>query len=463
MEQTQQTPHIIIHPSPGMGHLIPLAEFAKRLVLLHDFTVTLVIPIENNFPTESMKLFLIVLPEGIDYIFLPSVNFDDLPHDTRAEARICLLMNRSIPLLRHTFMNITSTNHVVALVVDLFGSEAFEVAREFKVPPYMFFPASAMSLSLLLHLQELDETYDCEFRDIPEPIKLPGCVPFKGIDVMDGAKDKTNVAYKMVLHISTLYSSAEGILINTFGSLENETLKALNQLGKPPIFPVGPLIQLKITSDDSECIKFLNEQPRGSVLFVSFGSGGTLSHSQLLELALGLELSGERFLWVIRSPGDATNATYFEQKIEDPFDFLPNGFLDRTKGLGLVVPSWAPQIQVLSHVSTGGFVTHCGWNSILESIMHGVPLIAWPLYAEQKMNAEMITAGLKIALRPKVDEKFIVDREEVARTVKCLMREEEGNRIRERINELKDAGFMMLNEDGSSTKALSEVANMWKK
>ena len=105
---------------------------------------------------------------------------------------------------------------------------------------------------------------------------------------------------------------------------------------------------------------------------------------------------------MVRSPNDrSSNALFFiAQSQDDPFGFLPDGYLNRIKGRGLLVPSWGPQIKLLSHDSTGGFLTHCGWNSVRP----GVPLIAWPLYAEQRMNAIMLNQGLKVALRPKANE-----------------------------------------------------------
>ncbi|XP_042505616.1 hydroquinone glucosyltransferase-like [Macadamia integrifolia] len=197
----------------------------------------------------------------------------------------------------------------------------------------------------------------------------------------------------------------------------------------------------------------------GSVLFVSFGSGGALSREQLNELASGLELSKQRFLWVVRSP----NATNFDtQSIEDPLVFLSEGFLERTKGRGLVIPLWAPQIQVLSHVSTGGFLTHCGWNSTLESMVHGVPLIAWPLHAEQKMSAVMQVEDLEEASRPKAAKNRIVGRAEIAKVVKCLIVGEEGRRIRKRKRKLKDVATKVLSEEWSSRKSFSEVPCKWK-
>ncbi|TKY66287.1 Hydroquinone glucosyltransferase [Spatholobus suberectus] len=107
-------------------------------------------------------------------------------------------------------------------------------------------------------------------------------------------------------------------------------------------------------------------------MILNFGSGGTLSQNQLKELALGFELSGQQFLWVVRAPSESPNSAHPSFENDDPLRFLPDGFIDRTKNQGLVVPSWAPQVQVLGHNATGGFLSHCGWNSILESIVHGV-------------------------------------------------------------------------------------------
>lgn len=143
------------------------------------------------------------------------------------------------------------------------------------------------------------------------------------------------------------------------------------------------------------------------------------------ELALGLE---KRFLWLVRRPNDnVSNATYFDgcgggdgqNENDSSFEFLPDGLKGQTRDRGLVVDSWAPQAQILSHYSTGGFLSHCGWNSVLESVLNGVPLIAWPLYAEQRMNAFMLNQDVKVALRPKADENGVVGREEIEREVKA--------------------------------------------
>ncbi|XP_009350467.2 hydroquinone glucosyltransferase-like [Pyrus x bretschneideri] len=467
--EKSQTPHIAILPSPGMGHLIPLAEFAKRLVHRHNFTVTFVVPCDGP-PTKAQKSVLDALPTAIDHVFLPPVCFDDIPQGSKIETIISLTVARSLASLRDALSSLASRTKLVGLVVDLFGTDAFDVAKEFNLFNYIFFPSTAMLLSLVLYAPELHETVSCEYRDLSDPVTIPGCIPIPGSELLEPVQDRGDEAYKWFIHHAKRYRLADGIMVNSFTELERGALKALQEKepGKPPVYPVGPLVKMEFSGvlDDqsSKCLKWLDEQPRSSVLYVSFGSGGTLSFDQINELALGLEMSKQRFLWVVRSPSDkAANATYFTAHSQnDPLKFLPEGFTDRTQGRGLVVPNWAPQAQILSHESTGGFLTHCGWNSSLESIVNGVPLVAWPLYAEQKMNAYLFTKDVRVALRPKPDEYGLVGREETAMVVQALMEGEEGKRLRSRMKDLKDAGATALSDDGASTKALSDVVTKLK-
>jgi hydroquinone glucosyltransferase len=465
--QMQEIPHVAILPTPGMGHLIPIVELAKRLASHHNFLVTLLIPTDGS-PIKPQKAVLEALPNSISSIFLPPVSLDDLPVDVAIETRISLTLTRSLPALRDSLKVLTESTRLVVLVVDLFGTDAFDVAKEFGVPSYLFYSTTAMDLSLVFYLPELDETYSCEYRDLPELVKLPGCVPIHGTDLEDPIQDRKSEAYKGMLQMAKKYPLAAGIMVNSFLDLEPGCFKALTEgkEGRPPVYPVGPLVQS--SSDhgvyDSECLRWLDKQPNNSVLFVSFGSGGTLSREQLHELASGLEMSGQRFLWIVRSPHEkAANANYFSvQSIKDPSPFLPEGFLERTEGVGLVVPSWAPQVQILKHASTGGFLTHCGWNSILESIVHGVPLIAWPLYAEQKMNSVLLADDLKVASRVKVNGNGLVGHKDIANHARVVIEGEEGKLLRSKMKEVKNAAERALSEDGSSTKSLAEVAQIWK-
>ncbi|PON70231.1 UDP-glucuronosyl/UDP-glucosyltransferase [Trema orientale] len=466
-----QTAHIAILPSPGISHLIPFAELAKRLALHHNFHVTCIIPTTTDDRSDATKALLDSLPAAVDSIYLPPVNFDDLPKDAKPSAKLSLTITRSLPSLHHVLNSLLSTdNRLVAFLADPFGFEALEVAKGLNISPYVFVPLNAMALSVFFHLPKLDETVSVRFmRHLPDPIKLPGCVPLHGKDLFDTIQDRESENYKWFLNISKRLSLAEGIIVNSFLDLESAALKALQQTeeasgssSKPPIYAVGPIVQtgLSTPKDGSECLSWLGKQPRCSVLYVSFGSGGTLSSDQLTELAFGLEMSGQRFLWVVRRPNNESAYLSEGQSQLEPRDFLPNGFLERNRDKGMVVPSWAPQTQVLSHGSTGGFLSHCGWSSTLEGVANGVPLIAWPLYAEQKVNAVMLVEGLNVALRPKVEENGVVPREEIAKVVKVLMDKgsEEGKRVRDNMKELKDAAAKALGKDGSSTRALSDLA-----
>ncbi|KAJ1413785.1 UDP-glycosyltransferase family, conserved site [Sesbania bispinosa] len=460
-------PMVVMIPSPGMGHLIPMIEFAKRIIQHHNLQVTFVIPTEGP-PSKAQITVLQALPKSISHIFLPPVSFSDLPPHSKIETLISLTVLRSLPSLRDTFRSFSATHTLAALLVDLFGTDAFDVAAEFNVSPYIFYPSTAMALSLFLYLPQLDQEVHCEYNELTEPVKIPGCVPVHGKDLLDPVQDRTNDAYKWVLHHTKRYREAEGIIENSFLELEQGAIKELQkeEPGKPPVYPVGPLVKMDggMNASDEQCLRWLDDQPHGSVLFVSFGSGGTLTSAQINELAFGLEMSEQRFLWVVRSPNDkVANASYFSADSQhDPFGFLPKGFVERTKGRGLVVSSWAPQPQVLAHGSTGGFLTHCGWNSILESVVNGVPLVAWPLYAEQKMNAVLLTQDIKVALRPKIGENGLMERQEIASVVKCLMEGEEGKKLRYQMKDLKEAAAKTLGENGSSRNHISHLALKWK-
>ncbi|XP_074567932.1 hydroquinone glucosyltransferase-like [Curcuma longa] len=460
-------PHVVLLATPGAGHLIPLAELAKLLVARHGFSVTIIS--FTVFASKAQDALLSSLAPPIASLVLPAVPFDDLPPDSPIETIMSVVVVRSLPTLRAELSRLQASFNVLALVADLFGTDSFAVARDLGLPPYLFFPSNLLALSLFIHLPELDASIACEYRDLPEPLRLPGCVPIPGPDLLHPIQDRSNEVYRWILHHGRQYRDAEGIIVNSFEAFEPDAAKVLKQSepGQIPLYLVGPLTQSRAAGaeEDAECLRWLDKQPVGSVLFVSFGSGGALTTAQMAELALGLEMSGQRFLWVVRSPSDGGNssANYFTtQSKADPFPFLPAGFLERTREVGLLIPSWAPQVAVLSHAATGGFLSHCGWNSTLESVKAGVPIIAWPLFAEQRQNAVMLAEGAKIALRLRAAEDGLVPREEVARVVKELMEGEEGKAARRRVSGLQEEALRGLEEGGAALEALDEVVNKWK-
>ncbi|XP_028795621.1 UDP-glycosyltransferase 72B1-like [Neltuma alba] len=340
--------------------------------------------------------------------------------------------------------------------------DALEVAKQFNLKTYTYCASSGPSLSFFLNFPKLDkdlEILSTNFRELQQPVKLPSFKLFfvslatlaisslQGKDLIDSIQDRTSESYKTILHIRKGLDLADGIILNSFMDLERKSKSA------------------GINETTSKCLKWLDNQPSKSVLYVSFGSGGTLSHDQLNKLALGLETNGHKFLWAVRAPNGYAYSAYLNEQKEDPFDYLPKGFLERIKDQGFVLPSWAPQIEMLRHQSTRAFLTHCGWNSTLECVFYGKPMIVWPLFAEQRMNAAMLSEELKIAVRPKENannDGIIVEKEEVSRIVKSVMEGDEGKEINRRIQVFKDVAAKALGKDGSFSRILASLTNQWK-
>ncbi|KOM58665.1 hypothetical protein LR48_Vigan11g169900 [Vigna angularis] len=438
------TTHIALVSVPAFSHQVSILEFAKRLLHLHadTFHVTCIIPTLSSSPSKH-SIFFDSLPHNIHCIFLPSVNFHDLNNNgVSVEVQTQLSASRAM-------------------------SSALEFGKELHILSYIYFPCSTMVLSVCFHSQNLDEEVSCEYKDHPGLIHLPGCIPISGRDLPDSMQDRGSLAYKLFLQRCQRYLNGhDGILVNSFMEFEEEATKAISQHGNggdyPPVYSVGPITQSGPSGSKSrcECLLWLDKQEPNSVLYVSFGSGGTLSQEQIDELALGLELSKQKFLWVnLRAPNDRASATYFSEGglvDDDPLHFLPKGFLERTKEQGLVMCGWAPQVEVLGHRSIGAFLSHCGWNSVLESVVHGVPMIAWPLFAEQRSNAALVSDGLKVALRPKMKNPSgingVVVKEEIVKLIKGVMEGLEGEEIRRKVKELKKLANCAMMGDGSSTR-----------
>ncbi|KAI4305540.1 hypothetical protein L6164_028903 [Bauhinia variegata] len=225
----------------------------------------------------------------------------------------------------------------------------------------------------------------------------------------------------------------------------------------PPVYPVGPLINHKINQNimksknpkqHGEIMKWLDEQPESSVVFLCFGSGGCFGVPQLKEIALGLERSGHRFLWSIRI---ATEDVFKQIENIEHKTILPEGFLDRTRRKGFIC-GWAPQVEILANKAVGGFVSHCGWNSILEGLWYGLPILTWPLYAEQQLNAFHLVKELGLAFELKLDSRIfndeIVKGDEIAKGVKSLM--EEDSEVRKKVRDTSLKSRKALITGGSS-------------
>ncbi|KAK2986325.1 hypothetical protein RJ640_001426, partial [Escallonia rubra] len=259
---------------------------------------------------------------------------------------------------------------------------------------------------------------------------------------------------RLVVNQFSNWEKADWRLFNTFDKLEGEVVNWM--ASQWPIKTIGPTIpsmyldkRLEDDRDydlslfkpgDDDCIRWLDTKETGSVVYVSFGSLANLGEDQLEELACGLKQSNRYFLWVVRASEESK---------------LPTNFSTEASENGLVV-NWCPQLKVLAHPAMGCFMTHCGWNSILEALSLGVPMLAVPQWTDQPTNAKYVVDIWQAGVRVKVDEKGMIRREEIETCIREVMEGERGNELKRNAVRWKEFAKEAVDEGGSSDKHIDE-------
>ncbi|KAJ7530598.1 hypothetical protein O6H91_14G009600 [Diphasiastrum complanatum] len=352
-----------------------------------------------------------------------------------------------------------------AILSDNFIFWARDVAIAFNLAHYVFFPFSASPLTVMLSLPLLISQGHVPLKSAAEPqlITLPSLPPLWNKDLptcLHEVDGKAELEWKLTCGFNLIKAST--ILINTSYEMEANAIEALQSKDgshqtKQKVLTVGPVLPRDFPNDHrlhsesenpghTECSRWLNSKNVGSVLYVSFGSIYSLGMEEITELALGLEASSYAFLWVLRQPRSASS----KNNNSLLSDLLPEGFQSRLKDRCFISSGWAPQLFILSHPSVGAFLTHCGWNSILESISFGVPLIACPKFAEQHLNCRLIVDQLKIGIELSKDHRGFPSREELETTTRLLMEGEGGRGVKKNVAALKDIIRKSVKKGGSS-------------
>uniref|UniRef100_A0A0D9W819 Glycosyltransferase n=1 Tax=Leersia perrieri TaxID=77586 RepID=A0A0D9W819_9ORYZ len=263
-------------------------------------------------------------------------------------------------------------------------------------------------------------------------------------------------------------STVAGVLTNTCRALEGEFIDVMAGRmaadGKK-IFAIGPLNPLLDANASKqgkqqprhECLDWLDKQPAASVVYVSFGTTSSLRAEQIEELASALRESKQRFIWVLR---DADRGDIFADsgEMNSRHEKLLHEFTERTEGTGLVITGWAPQLEILAHGATAAFMSHCGWNSTMESLSHGKPVLAWPMHCDQPWDAELLCKYLKagILVRPWERHNEVTPAKVIRGVIEEAMLSDKGAAMRQRARELGDAIRASLATDGSSRKDLDD-------
>lgn len=454
---------LIFIPSPGIGHLVSTVEMAK-LLLNRDQSLSITVlimklPFDTKVNTYTQSISS-NSSSNIRFVDLPEQDIAALPKSP--SNFLPLFIQSQKAHVREAVAGIRQSEQSARLggfVIDMFCSSMIDIANEFGLPTYVFFTSGASFLSLMFHVQGLvdNEHVDVtDLKDSDDDLCVPGFVNKVPIKVMPAIFLDKEGGAEMFLGYARRFKETKGVMINTFLELESYAIESLSDGKKPPIYPVGPVLNLG-NEADSTIMDWLDQQPDSSVVFLCFGSMGTFDEEQVKEIAKALERSGHRFLWSLRKPVEKGKFG-FPGEFSDPGEILPEGFLERTAGVGKVV-GWAPQTAVLSHKSVGGFVSHCGWNSTLESVWCGVPMATWPMYAEQQINAFQFLKELGLAVEIKMDYRkdfrtnnaaVIVSAGEIESGIKKLM-EDDG--VRKRVKEMKEKSRMAMTEGGSSYRA----------
>jgi len=461
---------VVFISTPTIGNMVPTVEFANHLTKNHpQLSATILIITIPKLPL--VNTYLQSRPSSatnLRFIHLPIVDPPTPDQYQSLIAYISILIQKHKNNIKNTLLNLTKNNSVklAALFVDMFSTTIIDVANEIFVPCYLLFASPASFLGFMLHIPrlksvELENEFEIPtFQNLLPKLVLPNLV-------LDWKTEED--AYSWVSYHARRYRETKGIVVNTLQELEPFALQSLyNDLQLPPVYPIGPVLDLvgPVQWDPNPVqynyiMEWLDLQPIGSVVFLCFGSLGSLEEKQVEQIAIGLERVGIRFLWALRGPP--------KDQLADPRDYesyenvLPDGFLERTVGMGIVC-GWVPQAKVLAHKAVGGFVSHCGWNSILESLWFGVPIATWPVYAEQQMNAFQMVRELGLAVEIRQDYRVggdLVWAEEVKNGVSTLMNN--SDEIRRNVKEMSKKCRVALMENGSSyTNLMSLIQELTK-
>ncbi|XVE93404.1 hypothetical protein REPUB_Repub01dG0189200 [Reevesia pubescens] len=348
----------------------------------------------------------------------------------------------------------------------MFFPWATDAANKFGIPRLVFHGFSFFSLcaSECMRLYEPHKKVQSDSEPFLVP-NLPGDIKFTKKQLPDSMKQDVETDFtKLVKASKESELKCYGVVVNSFYELEETyTDYYRNVLGRKA-WHIGPLSLCnratedkaergkKAAIDEHECLKWLDSKKPNSVVYISFGSMTSFTSAQLKEIAMALEASELQFIWVVRK----------QKNSEEEEEWLPEGFEKRMEGKGLIIKGWAPQVLILDHKALGGFVTHCGWNSTLEGISAGVPMVTWPVFAEQFYNEKLVTQVLKIGVAVGAQQWVrtvgdFVKREAIEKAVKEIMKGDKAEEMRNRAKALAEAAKRAVEKGRSSYSDLNAL------
>ncbi|KAK2991549.1 LOW QUALITY PROTEIN: hypothetical protein RJ640_016584 [Escallonia rubra] len=456
--------HVVFFPLMAHGHMIPALDmaklFASRGLKTTIITTHLNAPVFSKTVERSKSLGMEM---GLRVIKFPTVEAG-LPEGCESADQLTsddLLSKfiQALSMLEEQLEQVLQECRPNCLVADMFFPWATDVAAKFDIPRLVFHGTSFFALcameSLRIHKPYKNVSSDSEpfvLPDLPHEIKLIK----KQVSEFLTEEPETQFS-KLSSQMSESELRSYGVVVNSFYELEPDYADHYREVLKRKAWHIGPILLCnrsaedkaergkKASVDEDDCLKWLDSKKPNSVLYVCFGSMATFTTSQLYEMAMGLEASEQQFIWVVRRGKEE----------EEEEKWLPGGFEERVKDRGWILRGWAPQVLILNHEAVGGFVTHCGWNSTLEGVCAGVPMVTWPVFGEQFYNEKLITDVLRtgVAIGSKEWNRLTSDgvkREAIENAAKQIMVGSEAAKGRARAKELKEKARQAVEEGGSS-------------
>nr|UHU71019.1 glycosyltransferase [Withania somnifera] len=444
MEKLLNKSHVLVLPFPVQGHINPMVQFSKRLASKGSIKVTLI-------TIDSISKSMPILEYGPIKIY--SIPHNDSPPQSYDQFLEWFRLLVSINLKKIVETLSDSEYPMRLLVYDSITTWAIDLAHDLGLKGAAFFTQSCALSVIYYHM-------DPENRKVGYDgcggVSLPSLPLLEKQDLPSFVcqSDLYPSLSKLVFSRNINFKKADWLLFNSFDVLEKEVIDWLRtQCRIKTIGPIVPSLYLdKRLKDDKEyglslfkpnsetCMKWLDSREIDSVVYVSFGSLASLGEQQMEELASGLMMSDCYFLWVVRATEE---------------NKLTEELLSKAKEKCLIV-NWSPQLDVLAHQAVGCFFTHCGWNSTLEALSLGVPMVAMPQWSDQPTNAKFICDVWQTGVRVKAGENGIITREEVASSIKEVMKEEKGVMLKENAIKWKNLAKEAVDEGGSSDKNIEE-------
>lgn len=454
--------HVLLFPYPAQGHMLAMLDLADQLVRRNLHLTILVTPknleILNPLLSKHPKISTLVLPLP-KHPMIP-VGIENIK-DLGNHGNIAMMnaLGKLHSEIVEWFNDQDESIRPVAIVSDFFLGWTEKVAGELGIRRIAFYSSTVFCVEVMYYCwKDIDNVLSL---DVVEFKELPGSPKFKHEHlptiVLKYKNNKSDPEWEFIRESFNEGAKSWGVVFNTFYDMDGVYFDhCVENMEQEKAWSVGPLrlmstfgIEIRVVGpEDDNLLKWLDGCSKSSVVYVCFGSQKTLSKAQMEALAKALEVSGSRFIWGVKQ---ATTA----EQMNEGFGHVPDGFEERVKERGKVVRGWVPQDAILNHEAVAYFLSHCGWNSVIEGVVGGVGIFAWPMEADQYVNATLLEKK-GVAVRICEGSDNVPDYNALGRTISEVMNGDQS--MLSKAKELSDKARKAVETGGSSTTALDQLA-----